>query len=304
MSKQVPRTRVRAENGELLIRDGITLCFYMCRPHSEVLSPVMQALEQYRRAVDPQALSWYYDHDAESMLELDDMGWENALRELRENRWAHTLLRDGPGGVGAYQFEYFGRGPDASSADDVPGMVCALSCWLPSEFLEEHGPARLREVALAVAAPLPFNSGYASLSLNALTSMMGVQRELRRRCFRYPGMDISSDSLFSGELGTRVRGAYWLTFLGQPVLGELGGAAGLRTRLFSPDITIQELGAERVAITLGPWPEAGDSEAGQDLPLHRELARVLEPWLFHQPPLSNPDFPAEDLCRWERRFLD
>ncbi|NMO23201.1 DUF3396 domain-containing protein [Pyxidicoccus fallax] len=304
MSEQVPRIRVRAENGELLIRDGLTLCFYMRRPHSEVVGPVMQALEQYRRAVGPRALSWYFDHDAEGFFELDDRGWENALRELHENRWAHTLLRASPGGVGEYQFEYLGRGPDASSADDEPGMVCALSCWLPSEFLETHGPARVHEVALAVAAPLPFNSGYVSLSFNALTSMMGVQRELRRWCFRYPGMDVTSDSLFSSELGTQVRGAYWLTFLGQPVLGAIGGAAGLRARLSSPDITVQDLGAERVAITLGPTPDAGDTEAGRDLPLHREMARVLEPWLFHQPPLFNPEFPPEDVRRWERRFLD
>jgi hypothetical protein len=304
MSKQVPRVRVQAENGELLIRDGIVLCFYMRRPHSEVVGPVLQALEQYRRAVGPRALSWYVDHEDDGYCELDDRGWENALRELRLNRWAHTVLRDGPGGVGEYQFEYFGRGPAPTSADEAPGGVCALSCWLPSEFLEKHGPARVREVALAVAAPLPFNSGYVSLSLNALTSLMGVRRELRRWCFRYPGMDITSDSLFSSDLGTHVRGAYWLTFLGQPVLGELGGAAGLRARLCSPDITVQEMEAERVALTLGTWPEAGDTEAGRDLPLHRELARVLEPWLFHQQPIRDSHFPPEDVRRWERRFLD
>ncbi len=304
MSVQVPRIRVHAENGELLIRDGITLCFYMRRPHSEVVQPVMQALERYRRAVGPHALSWYYDNDLESLRELDATGWENALHDLRQNTWSHVLLRDGPGGVGEYQFEYFGRGPDTASSDSEPGMVCALSCWLSTEFLEQHGPARVREVALDVAAPLPFNSGYASLSLNALTGMMGVSRELRRWCFRYPGMDISDEGVFSTEIGTKVRGAYWMTFLGQPVLGELGGAVALRARLSSSDINIQEMDAERVAITLGPRPEAGDTQEGRDLPLHRELARVLEPWLFHQEPVLNYSFPADDVRRWERRFLD
>jgi hypothetical protein len=117
-------------------------------------------------------------------------------------------------------------------------------------------------------------------------------------------MDFLDQGLISMNLGTHVRGAYWMTFLGQPVLGELGGADGLRARLSSPDITVQEMNAERVAITLGTWPEAGDTEAGQDLPLHRELAHVLEPWLFHQEARGNPDFPPEDVRRWERRFLD
>ncbi|MFP2906294.1 type VI immunity family protein [Pyxidicoccus sp. 3LFB2] len=264
----------------------------------------MQALERYRRAVGPQSLSWYFDHDVEDFRELNDHGWESALRELRENQWAHTLLRDGPGGVGAYQFEYFGSAIEASLVDEEPGKVCALSCWLPTEFLEQHGPARVREVALDVASPLPFNSGYASLSLHALTGLMGVSRELSRRCFRHPGMEISGESMFSHEIGTQVRGAYWLTFLGHPVLGELGGTARLRARLPSPDITLQEMEGERVAITLGTWPEAGDTEAGKDLPLYRELARVLEPWLFHQSRSFDTNLPAKDARRWERRFLD
>ncbi|MFP2929941.1 type VI immunity family protein, partial [Pyxidicoccus sp. 3LG] len=247
MSEPVPRVRVRAENGELLLRDGVTMCFYMRRPHPELVQPVMQALESYRRAIGPRALSWYFDHDVEDFRELDDRGWERVLGELRTNEWAHTLLRDAPGGVGEYQFEYFGRLPDASFAEEEPGMVCALSCWLPTEFLERQGPARVREIALDVAAALPFNSGHVSLSLNALTSMMGVSTELRRWSFRYPGMDLPSDGMFSMELGPHVRGAYWLTFLGQPVLGALGGAAGLRARLLSPDISVQEMDGERVA---------------------------------------------------------
>jgi hypothetical protein len=72
MSQRVPRVRVQAQNGELLIRDGLTLCFYMRRPHEEVVGPVMQALEQYQCAVGSHALSWYFDHDEEGFRELDD----------------------------------------------------------------------------------------------------------------------------------------------------------------------------------------------------------------------------------------
>jgi len=100
-----------------------------------------------------------------------------------------------------------------------------------------------------------------------------------------------------------LRGAAWLTFLGQPVLGELGGAAGLRSRLHTPGTTVEELDSDRVVVTLGEWPEAGDTEQGRDLPAYRELARVLEPWLFHEEHRRS-DFTPEDLLRWERRFVD
>lgn len=42
-------------------------------------------------------------------------------------------------------------------------------------------------------------------------------------------------------------------------------------------------------------------ERGLTLPAYRELARVLEPWLYFAPPLRSPSWDAR---RWERRFLD
>jgi hypothetical protein len=76
----------------------------------------------------------------------------------------------------------------------------------------------------------------------------------------------------------------------------------LRSRLRSPGTTVQQLEGGRAVVTLGEWPEAGDTEQGRTLPAYRELARVLEPWLYQGRELL--DFPPEDMRRWERRFLD
>jgi len=84
---------------------------------------------------------------------------------------------------------------------------------------------------------------------------------------------------------------------------KLGGASGLRERLKSPETTVQELPGDKAVITLGPWPEAGDVEKGEVLPAYRELARVLEPWLYHRP-VSMLRQSEEETRRWERRFLD
>jgi hypothetical protein len=133
---------------------------------------------------------------------------------------------------------------------------------------------------------------------------MGVRREVRKLCFRFPGMEIPDPHLLSSEIGLKLRGPAWMTFLGQPVLGELGGTSGLRSRLHSPETTVQDIQGDRAVVTLGPWPEAGDTEQGQTLPAYRELARVLEPWLYHAQSRGGTDFTPEDLLRWERRFLD
>jgi hypothetical protein len=67
--------------------------------------------------------------------------------------------------------------------------------------------------------------------------------------------------------------------------------------------TLQELDGGRAVVTLGKWPEAGDTQQGHTLPAYRELARVLEPWLYMKRALRD-DFREDDLRRWERRFLD
>jgi hypothetical protein len=173
---------------------------------------------------------------------------------------------------------------------------------LPTEFLEEQGPGNVRELAMELGAALPYDSGHAGLFFNAMLGYRETEEALSRLCLRYPGMDIGTMESIPAKLNGRVKGPAWLTFLGQPVLGELGGVEGLRSRLSSPGTTVQQLEGNRAVITLGSWPEAGDTEAGHNLPEYRELARVLEPWLYHS--RGGYYFPKDIWQRWERRFLD
>ncbi|WP_245682816.1 DUF3396 domain-containing protein [Archangium gephyra] len=285
-----------------MARDGLSICFYMRRSHGELAQGVIRSLETYVRAVGPQALGWYVDLNGD-WQELDTHSWAHLWRDLHERSGLIVELSDNPGGARQYQFEYYGRSLDSPLFVNDPDVVSAVSFWLPSEYLEKHGPVRVRELALELAAPLPFNSGHAGLAINALMQLQSVSAQLRPWSFRYPGLDMQSMVTLAEDIGTRVQGAHWLTFLGQPVLSELGGAAGLRSRLASADIRVQELEGERAVMTLGEWPEAGDSEKGQQLPLYRELARVLEPWLHHGRYRWH-EFSEEDMRRWERRFLD
>lgn len=303
MSEHYPRIRIDTAQGDLLVREGLSICFYMRRSHAEVVPAVMGSLDAYLRAVGPGAIGRYVDAEGEPR-ELDGTGWALIRREMTEDSGAMIRLRDALACQYRYQFEYHGKQLEDPVWASESGAVCAVSFWLPTEFLEEHGPGRVRELALELAAPLPFCSGHAGLSFNGETEPLSMSGEAHTLCFRYPGFDIPKLDWMSCKIGTRVRGAYWLTFLGQPVLGELGGATGLRSGLFSPDTTVQEMDGERAVITLGRWPEAGDTELGQVLPAYRELARVLEPWTYYEEHITRPEFTARDRRRWERRFLD
>jgi hypothetical protein len=116
-------------------------------------------------------------------------------------------------------------------------------------------------------------------------------------------------------MGHHVDGVHWLNFLGPPTLTRLGGATALKSRLDFAETTLVELDEQRVLVSLGERPEAGDLATGMNLPAYRELARVLEPWLeplFLQPPWETAEgarytkllLTEEEARRWWRRFLD
>jgi hypothetical protein len=293
MSEHYPYIRRYSDGPEhsLLIRESVGIVFYMRRPHREVAQAVLRSVEVYLRAVGPQALRWYCNPYTTDWDELDDKGWEYNRREMLQAPATSLWLSERPDATTGYEINYRGHMLDEDEASTV-------SFFLPTEYLEAHGPGRVRELALELAAGLPFNSGHAGLAMLFPEFLLGTTEAIREPCLRYPGLHISAVQSTSWSIGTRLNGVHWMNFLGQPVLGDVGGPEGLRARLHSPETTVQQLDGERALVTLGTWPEAGDLEQGRTLPAYRELARVLEPWLY----LGR--FSAEDMRRWERRFLD
>jgi hypothetical protein len=259
-----------------------------------VAQAVLRSAEVYLRTVGPQALRWYCNPYTTDWDELDDKGWEYNRREMLQAPATSLLLSERPDATTGYELNYQGQTCD----EDDKGAASTVSFFLPTEYLEEHGPGRVRELALELAAGLPFNSGHAGLTMLFPEGLLGTIDAIREPCLRYPGLDMALVQSTSWSIGTRLKGVHWMNFLGQPVLGDVGGPEGLRARLRSPGTTVQELDGERALVTLGTWPEAGDLEQGQTLPAYRDLARVLEPWLYLD------RYSSEDLRRWERRFLD
>ena len=98
------------------------------------------------------------------------------------------------------------------------------------------------------------------------------------------------------------------------MLTQLGGVAVLRSQLRSAGTAVVELDEERVVVSAGERPEAGDLATGKTLPAYRELAQVLEPWLEplflpRTEPVERSRYTSLRLTehearRWWRRFLD
>ncbi|MFP2905568.1 DUF3396 domain-containing protein [Pyxidicoccus sp. 3LFB2] len=303
MNEHYPKLRFTFGDGYLLIREGLSLCFYMRQPHKEVRPALLEALQIYLRAVGPDSIGRYADLEGE-WQDLDEAGWKDVNEKLS---WPSPIVRlhDAEDAQYRYEVEYFGKSAELLARENGLNAVCAVRFCLPTEYLEEHGPGRVRALTLELANRLPFSSGHAGLSYNGELDIVGMPEQVREHYFRYPGLDVLPLEHVAWEIGTNVRGPSWLTFLGQPALDGLGGVATLRSQLQAPGTTVEPLNGGRAVITLGDWPEAGDLEQGKTLPAYRELARVLEPWLYREHPSRvGLSFAPEDWVRWERRFLD
>jgi hypothetical protein len=319
----------------LLAREVVRIDFYMPHEHPDLSAGVLHAIDSYMRAVGqgPRTINHVYlSYDEGSRLTEETWGW--VRRSLQEKkRWSFpedyepwerretekrgfergVLFTGGFDSQNGYRLEYQARIPWRPVPEET--FVSLLTATLPLEYLEAHGPGRVRQLALDMASQLLFASGHAGLALH-LDGLLRVSSEaFRAELLRYPGVDLREAWLHEKWMGLRVDGVHWLNFLGPPILTGLGGAAALRSRLTSAETTVVALDEERVVVSLGERPEAGDLATGKTLPAYRELARVLEPWL--EPLFLNPLWGAseeprytslrlteEEARRWWRRFLD
>jgi hypothetical protein len=332
MREQFPRIRLyapEADGTELLAREVVRLAFYLPHDHHDLAPQVSRALDLYVEAVgaEPDILSHGEDLEGErfqlgpdrwnyvrSLLRpfdgyrfMDELASEDATPFLRtqlkmqaETSVLLTGLTPQPNG---FSFSYRARLPWRTPP---AGGVSMLSVTLPTEYLEKHGPDRVRELASQLASLLSFSTGHAGLACELYGRRHRALSLMREALFRHPGLDLPQPGVESA-LGTRVDGVHWLNFLGPPVADALGGVDGLRHRLNTPPVRVQELNNGRVVVALGTWPEAGDLLRGDGLPIYREVARTLEPWLNGFDPRHArtwTGFTEEEVRRWWRRFLD
>jgi hypothetical protein len=276
------------------------MCFYMRHPNERIAPAVIRAVELFRERIRPYQLVW--NDTGEGQAEpLDDESWERTRRETLDpgpETAAFIFMGDNPFKFGGFLVDYRGLDVIPLPWPERKDDVSVLYLRLPTRFLEERGPEQVRALALEVAAELPFNSGFVDFALCSDTWNLGKALELIHP--RYPGVHLASSEA-NLRMNTWVDGVHWMNFLGQPVLGQLGGMAGLREHLSLPGISLLEMSGDRVLVTLGEQPAPG--EEGQTLPLHRALARLLEPHLYHRK-LTHLHQKPDGLLGWERRFLD
>ncbi len=318
----------------LLAREVFRVAFFLPHDHPDLSIGVSHAIDSYLSAVGEGAGTInfvHYNHHEGSRLTAEEwrlvrglLGntkrWsfpedydENEQAQIEKRGFERGLLfTGGLDSQNGYQLEYRTRIPWRPAPEQT--RVSLLTATLPIEYLEEHGPARVRQVALDMVSELPLASGHAGLALHLYRGLRLTDDDFRAKVLRYPGIDLRAAWFQEKELGLRVDGVHWLNFLGPPILTRLGGAAALRSRLHSAETTVVALDEERAVVSLGERPDAGDLTTGKLLPAYRELARVLEPWLEplflprtepgERPRYTSLRLTEDEARRWWRRFLD
>jgi hypothetical protein len=319
----------------LLAREVVRIAFYMPHDHPDLSAGVLHAIDSYMRAVGqgPRTIDFVHiSHDEGARLTEEKWGWVRRSlgstkrwsfpedyeawkrREIEKRGFERgVLFMGGFDSQNGYRLEYQARIPWRPAPEET---ICSLlTATLPLEYLEAQGPGRVRQLALDMASQLLFASGHAGLALRLYGPLRVSSEAFRTELLRYPGVDLREAWLHEKWMGLRVDGVHWLNFLGPPILTGLGGASALRSRLTSAETTVVALDEERVVVSLGEGPEAGDLASGKTLPAYRELARVLEPWLEplflkqvwapgDEPRYTSLRLTEEQARRWWRRFLD
>jgi len=221
-------------------------------------------------------------------FELDVMPLPLLTPAQKERSLAHALNSSGPGEL----FNY------------ILGSQMRLVLPVDHPF-SEAGAIRawLLELALVKSGAVSFATcGY---GLSSLAAAFGGETERRERalCSRYPGLDCFRswhahnmylvDSAIP-DFVPLVKRASWTMILHKLTVAYLGGEAKVREqmeRTSAIKVTPFEHG---LIIQAGERPQLGDLNAGDDLPLMREVARVVQPVRVKR--------PAENSEFWDHFF--
>ncbi len=295
---------VREPDGDLLVRDSIVAAFFCKKSYPSVAAEFGRVFASWlaRTPEDARRFAAIGAH-AEEFKPLTSRSLARARVEFDP---ARAKTRDmcsldicGPQEINADRMFHFSGSRDLAAEE-----TCDLEIRTPTSEVENN-PDEYVEFVRRVAELIPYDSGYASPALvfGVDAQQLKFARAARAWAFRHPGFDLPKNDATGFALGSKLRGAYWLTFVGPDALARLGGETALQSAL-PVEVEVQPAGIG-VMLRLGKMPEVGDVNRMENLPIVRATAKVLEPVSRFNDNFLNHNFiDSDERARWERRHLD
>ena len=302
--------RIHPESGRVFLRNCVIAAFFVARPLHEVSNSIATALDQYVAMIPPDTLKWvvpsataeeWKPFTAKTIAKCKSY----LVSEGTKKRYMTAFhLSDTEGGVPRYSFNLVGK----PVVDTTPEELTLIQMAFPLSVLAADQVERFVSSIRRLATIIPTTSGYCSPALvipRDLHIGEGIYAA-RPIALRHPGYDVENNEGTCVRIGTKTRGARWITLLGEELTMQLGGIEALQKRLLPP-VTVNEIGAG-VMIRAGAEPELGDVNMSIPTPNLRAVAEAIKSVTFFDDCamigiFGDADDP-EPLARWEHRFLD
>ncbi len=311
MPAKVKVQQIYEKTGTLYLRDGVLVAFFLPKPLHDSAKAVLEVFEQYLAGLPKGALRWsgigagteeWKPVDAKSFDKCRAMLDPAAAKKRPMTTFELVGAKEG-NDAPEYAFTLISAKPDK----EVPDEVNLVEMIYPSDVVEAANADKFVESVKGMASKLPYLSGYASPALIYSETAAGrAMMESRALALRHPGLDVHQNKTGCMEIGGRLRGARWLTFVGPDALKKLKGAKAVQDAL-PKGVSAEAVGAG-LMIRAGKTPEIGDTNKKEGTPLLRGVAKVLEPVTqFKEDVLLKSYFADGDedlLTKWERRLLD
>jgi hypothetical protein len=188
-----------------------------------------------------------------------------------------TLCRKSDPGLPLYRVFH------GSGLQDFLPPVFATGAYSDYSWLQVHLPPELANdwqavlaLLAAMAEPFPFRCGTVGFSL--CWNDMSVDRDIQVSKLlgpllkRYPGFNLGTPRELTDQNLPPVN---WLTLLGPELLTKLGGIAKVRKAFSDEAISVMPIGHGGL-IRAGEFPQIGDRNRGDDLPLYRKVGSYLK----------------------------
>lgn len=295
--------RVKDSSGAVFLRDGLLFVLFSKKTHAELAEHAGRFLEAYVKLVGAERLRFIHD-SGDSLKPLTEKKWARLRKSLTPSAAAQRQsalfsMADVDHEVRGYFVRYFGE--DLSQLEEQERNC--MEVGFPTEFPQEVGEGRFLEALLEMAKDFPFTSGYCSLAFNFDDwGAANAEDFIQKKAFRHPGLDIHLSASTSMQIGDKVRGAYWLTFLGPEPLAMLGMSLAQLKSTLGEGIQVHDLKGS-IALQAGERPLPGDINSKDNLPLVRTVAKVLEPITLIQERGIFGLKEVDDFIAWQRRHL-
>lgn len=295
-------------SAEVVLRDGVILAFFLEPFVHQCSDALSAAFDKFTGMAPKKSLKWavvsatseeWRPYDAKAEKRIRD-----SLAPSGASKRRFTAFRVNDFGDEAPQYGFTLSDRDKEDEHGLSRTLVQMT--FPPSVVQEGSAGLFVRVVEEFTSLLNPAYGYCSLGLLPSDARQTAAfAEMRAFAKRFPGYDVSVNDLAQLDIGSRTRGAKWITVLGPDLAERLGGLEALREHLPS-EVSVSRAG-NSIVVRAGTAPELGDVNKKVPTPLLRAVALVLEPvTLFGEVNLRSyfANFDDEFLRRWERRFLD